>query len=158
MINSKRSLAGQCVFAVWKLHSFQREVWQGSALFSSHPQKYFIQQRNATRRKRWSSLSAWFQICDTPEVPEEEPFYIESEMGEPDNAKSLPFLNLSLDHGCEPMGATCNDTSSPVEAIVCHNFAPNSLPSILPLQFPFLQPNTEEENCSRENTILIIRS
>ncbi|KAI3907453.1 hypothetical protein MKX01_036370 [Papaver californicum] len=133
---------------------------------ASHAQKYFIRQSNATRRKRRSSLFDMVpDLSDTPAVPEEEPFFIESEMGETDNVKSLPSLNLSLDHDCEHMETTCNETSPSVEAIeeeivACNNFAPIPLffPAYIPLQYPFWQPNlgspsTEEENCGKETTI-----
>ncbi|KAI3947205.1 hypothetical protein MKX01_019858 [Papaver californicum] len=77
---------------------------------------------------------------DTPAVPKEEPFFIESEMGEIDNVKSVPSLNLSLEHDCEHMETTCNKTSPSVEAI--EEGTPN-----------LGSPSTEEENYGRETTI-----
>lgn len=71
---------------------------------ASHAQKYFIRQSNATRRKRRSSLFDMVtDMASEPQTVPEEQELPSCQLGEADNADTLPSLNLSLRPEYEPM-------------------------------------------------------
>ncbi|XP_042486411.1 transcription factor MYBS3-like [Macadamia integrifolia] len=122
---------------------------------ASHAQKYFIRQTNASRRKRRSSLFDMVpdMSVETTIVTEEHLLQPTSQAGETECVNpELPF-DLSLNHECEPMEGTSNETHREVEETVMpSNFPPmipGFFPPYLPVAFPFWPPSAapaEEEN------------
>ncbi|PON88552.1 GAMYB transcription factor [Trema orientale] len=114
---------------------------------ASHAQKYFIRQTNATRRKRRSSLFDMVpdMVSDHPPVPEEDLLPSFNKM-EPDNANSLPSLNLSLQSEFEPMEATHEaKTEEANEPMIGSNgfrpMVPGFFPAYMPVPFPLWPPS-----------------
>ncbi|KDP40862.1 hypothetical protein JCGZ_24861 [Jatropha curcas] len=135
---------------------------------ASHAQKYFIRQSNATRRKRRSSLFDMVpDMASEPQPVPEEQESVSCQVGETDNANSLPSLNLSLKPEYEPMETTSEEpakesdetatgssefrqtvsSSSEFTPIVPQlnefpQFVPGFYPAYMPIPYPCWPPNT----------------
>ncbi|GAB2293471.1 hypothetical protein Dimus_027671 [Dionaea muscipula] len=99
---------------------------------ASHAQKYFIRQTNATRRKRRSSLFDMVPDMVTEQQPTaEEKGLAPLQAREPDNACSLPSLNLTLSTEAEPMEAMNSDkgTKESSGSLTIHGDMPRVYPA-----------------------------
>ncbi|XP_021765345.1 transcription factor MYBS3-like [Chenopodium quinoa] len=123
---------------------------------ASHAQKYYIRQKNASHRKRRSSL--FDMVTEEPEtVPEEQLLPPPPEPRETDNATLLPSLDLSLSTEPEPMEATSteevkanNETQS-----LPNNLTPSVPAFYVPIPYPpfWTQPTIHpEEDKNGENS------
>ncbi|KAJ4957887.1 hypothetical protein NE237_024998 [Protea cynaroides] len=115
---------------------------------ASHAQKYFIRQSNAPRRKRRSSLFDMMpdMSMESTTMTEEHILRPTSPAGETENVEPQLPLDLSLNHECEPMAVTSNETHTEAEETVTStNFPPmmpGFFPTYLPVPFPFWPPST----------------